>query len=277
MAGIIFFRTRDLKQIQDFYTSQLGMIVWLEQAECVILKQGNLLVGFCQGEEAETNGMITLFYETPSEVDDMYRAMQSRATGKPVINERYNIYQFFARDPEGRALEFQAFLLSVAPYLAGDDLLLTRRSIRQFKETPVADELLQQLFDLCRYAPSARNSQPCYFVQTNNRDILKRLAELRGKSSSPIARAPMAIAICADPDISNRFVQDGCIAAYHFMLAGKLLGLGTCWIADMDRETAKEALDIPQHHYIATVTPLGYPAAHPVISTRHETKVNMKR
>ena len=37
------------------------------------------------------------------------------------------------------------------------------------------------------------------------------------------------------------------------------MGLGTCWIADMDRDEIKDMLDIPREHYIATVTPLGYP------------------
>ena len=40
-------------------------------------------------------------------------------------------------------------------------------------------------------------------------------------------------------------------------------GLGTCWIAAMDKVDAKECLGIPLDHYIATVTPLGYPAESP--------------
>ena len=32
-----------------------------------------------------------------------------------VTNEQYQIYQFFAEDPEGRTLEFQAFLHPVEP------------------------------------------------------------------------------------------------------------------------------------------------------------------
>jgi hypothetical protein len=35
---------------------------------------------------------------------------ETTADGPPRVNDRYQIYQFFAKDPEGRQLEFQAFL-----------------------------------------------------------------------------------------------------------------------------------------------------------------------
>lgn len=40
----------------------------------------------------------------------MHGKLEDIADGKPRHNERYQIYQFFAKDPEGRNLEFQAFL-----------------------------------------------------------------------------------------------------------------------------------------------------------------------
>ena len=268
MAGIIFFKTQHLAQIQEFYVSQLGMTMWLNQGGCIILKHGNLLLGFCEREEIENAGVITLFYESRQEVDAMYQKMQAQALGAPQMNETYRIYQFFAKDPEGRTLEFQAFLHSLDAYEAGDDLLMTRRSIRKFEDTIIPDETLWKLFELCRYAPTSHNSQPYYFVVIKDRNKLEFLSRLRGKSSTPIAKAPIAVAICADPESSKRHLQDGCIAAYHFVLAAKLLGLGTCWIAAMDREDAKRALDIPQSHYIATITPLGYPAETPNTPSR---------
>ncbi|TES93871.1 MAG: hypothetical protein E3J87_01400 [Candidatus Cloacimonadota bacterium] len=62
------------------------------------------------------------------------------------------------------------------------------------------------------------------------------------------------------------------MAAYHFTLAAWNFGLGTCWIGGMDRDDVKEALGIPQEHYVATVTPLGYPAEQPEPGSRRETK-----
>ncbi|MFW9792869.1 MAG: VOC family protein [Candidatus Thorarchaeota archaeon] len=115
MAGIIFFRTMMLNEIIDFYVNEIGMHIWLEQEDCTILSHGNLLLGFCQRETPEHEGMITFFYPTEDDVDSMYKLLQDIAKAEPVVNEKYQIYQFFAEDPEGRALEFQAFLHPVEP------------------------------------------------------------------------------------------------------------------------------------------------------------------
>lgn len=115
MAGIVFFRTRILKKIQEFYTSKLGMKVWLEQEDCTIFQHDNLLVGFCKRDTCEIGGMITLFYNSKSEVDALYSRLRSLAEDSPRENQKYKIYQFFAEDPEGRTVEFQYFLHSIPP------------------------------------------------------------------------------------------------------------------------------------------------------------------
>jgi len=46
----------------------------------------------------------------------MYDRLDDRAHGSPEVNEQYDIYQFFADDPEGRTLEFQTFLHPIDPY-----------------------------------------------------------------------------------------------------------------------------------------------------------------
>ncbi len=150
----------------------------------------------------------------------------------------------------------------------GIELLKTRRSIRYFDEKEIPQDVLDKVFDLARYAPSARNSQPAYLIVVRDKEKLAKLGAIRGKSSAPISRAPLAVAICSDPSISSRYVQDGCIFAYHFMLSAWAYGLGTCWIADMDRDEVKDILDVPKGHYVATVTPLGYPDETPPIKER---------
>jgi len=114
MSGIIFFKTRNISRLSDFYTNKIGMTVWLKQEDCIILRHGNMLLGFCMRDEIEVTGMITFVYETQSEVDDMYERLIDIATTEPEINKKYKIYQFFAQDPDGRALEFQYFLHPVA-------------------------------------------------------------------------------------------------------------------------------------------------------------------
>ena len=96
--------------IRNFYCEKIGAKLWLDQGGCTILSHGNLLLGFCEREEIDTQGVITFFYETREEVDQMYETLEDLAQGYPKKNERYRIYQFFAKDPEGRTVEIQCFL-----------------------------------------------------------------------------------------------------------------------------------------------------------------------
>ena len=110
MAGIIFLKTKDLKTIRDYYISKIGMKVWLEQADCVVLRHGNMLLGFCERDEIDNNGIITFFYGENSEVDKIYDKFKDDAIDEPKENPKYEIYHFFTKDPEQRIVEFQAFL-----------------------------------------------------------------------------------------------------------------------------------------------------------------------
>lgn len=44
------------------------------------------------------------------------------------------------------------------------DAIRTRRSIRAFRPDPVPREVLAELLDVCRWAPSGRNAQPWHFA-----------------------------------------------------------------------------------------------------------------
>ncbi len=270
MAGIVFFNTVSLNKIKAFYLENLDFSVWLDQKDCLILRNGNLFLGFCEREPPDTNGVITIFYREKEKVDEVYLKIQGLAESEPKINEKYGIYHFFARDPEGRIIEVQSFLQSdLEPYLVGDELLVTRRSIRHFKEKEVPDDILWKIFEICRYSPTSKNSQSYYFVVIKNRELLDWLGNYR-KGSAPIGRAPVAIAVVSDPDKTRRPEHDAVIAAYHLILAAWSYGLGTCWIAGMNRDNIKEKLGIPKHHYIATITPLGYPKQVPTPPERRK-------
>jgi nitroreductase len=272
MNGIIFFKTLKLAEVIVFYTRTMGMTIWLEQADCVILQKGNLLLGFCQRDRIDSQGMITFFTESREEVDRLYELLRERSEKSPAFNDKYGIYQFFALDPEGRTVEVQWFRDVLKPFRSGSDLLTTRRSIRKFSRELVSDDLLHRVLDSTRYAPSARNSQSVYFVAIRDSKKIDELANIR-PAAAPIAKASLAVAIVADPDVSRRYIRDGDITAYHLLLAAWDHGLGTCWIADMDRPEVKKILNIPENHHISTITPLGWPAESPKIRERRLVSV----
>lgn len=272
MSGIVFLNTADLPLVREFYTGTIGCVEWLDQGDCLILRQGNQLIGFCGRGRIQADVLLTFFYEERAEIDRMYESLSECAEAAPGYNEAYRIYRFFARDPEGRRLEFQYFDHELSPHLSGEELLLRRRSVRRFQPHDVSDATIERVIELSRWAPTARNTQCYYFKVIRDHATLDWLAGWRGTSSAPIGRAPVAVAIGADPAVSRRHIQDGCIAAYHFLLAARLCGLGTCWIAAADDAPIKARLGIPVEHYLVTVTPLGWPESYEIAAPERKAR-----
>ncbi|APW99243.1 glyoxalase [Halobiforma lacisalsi AJ5] len=108
MDGIVFFRTERHDEVVEFYR-ELGATVWREQPDCTILQAGSFRFGFCDRESADTEGIVTFVFDDRTGVDDAYDDLADTADEEPRYNETYDIYQFFASDPEGRTVEFQTF------------------------------------------------------------------------------------------------------------------------------------------------------------------------
>jgi len=110
MAGVVFVRTQQQHELRRFYTERVGMRVWLEQPRICILHHENMLLGVHEADVSDIDSLLTFFYPTREHVDAMYREFSHEAIGTPQENETYRIYNFFARDPDGRRIEFQCFL-----------------------------------------------------------------------------------------------------------------------------------------------------------------------
>ncbi len=259
MSGIIFFKTKSLDIIHHFYHYTLMMEVWLEQPNCYIYKQGNLLLGFMQANVVENQGIITIFDQDKEVIEKAYEQYSGLVIQDLAINEKFNIYHFYIHDPEGRKIEFQTFLHPLLPYKSVDETLIERRSIRKFKAKQVEEEVLKQVFELCRYSPTSRNSQSYYYLLVTNQDDLSWLSECRGRGGNPIKEAPMTVLVISDNTKTIRLEQDADIAATYFMLSAFSLGLGTCWITDMDKNEVKQHFEIPLDCHVSCAIPVGYP------------------
>lgn len=116
MTGIVFYRTDRQDRVVEFYRGRLGFEEWLHQnAGCRILRRDNLLLGFCAGENTEAGGIVTVVVEDRAAVDDLYGELEDVARGPPERNDEFDIYQFFADDPDGRTVEVQSFLHPTPP------------------------------------------------------------------------------------------------------------------------------------------------------------------
>ena len=134
-----------------------------------------------------------------------------------------------------------------------------RRSIRQYRSDPVADDLIKEILKSARIAPSAGNRQPWHFIVV--RDVEKKKAlGLRAWA----AEAPVIIVGCTDASLSPTWhLVDFAIAFEHIILTATNFGLGTCWMGRLENETIKQVLNIPDNIKLVAVTPLGYPAEKP--------------
>ncbi|WP_435074886.1 VOC family protein [Halorubrum sp. HHNYT27] len=121
MPGIVFYGTGNRGGVVDCYREVLDAETRLEQPDCTILRYDNLLFGFCDRDVTETCGTLTFVYPDRDAVDAVRErlaessrrrdeASAPRAVEAPRENERYDIYQFFAEDPDGRTVECQTFL-----------------------------------------------------------------------------------------------------------------------------------------------------------------------
>lgn len=65
------------------------------------------------------------------------------------------------------------------------EAILTRRSIRSFKPDPIPREVLKEILDTCRWAPSGGNAQPWHFAVLGGRvlDEIKVRLEEKVKTS----------------------------------------------------------------------------------------------
>ncbi len=144
------------------------------------------------------------------------------------------------------------------------DNILTRRSIRRYETKEIPEEVLRQILEAGRQAPSAANRQPIRFVIVKDRDLLKILCDTL--ITRFVKAAPLAIVGCADVEslLTGKWaVVDATIAMENMVIAAWTLGIGSCWIGACNEKKVKGLLKIPDRWKIVALITLGYPAEQP--------------
>ena len=134
-----------------------------------------------------------------------------------------------------------------------------RKSVRSYEPTPIPEQVLTQVLDAARLAPSAGNAQPWHFIIVRDGDKRARIAK-GCRYGRFLAESPAVIVACGDQKASpNWYAIDTAIALEHLVLATTALGLGTCWIGAFDKEFIREMLKLPERFDIVALMALGYP------------------
>ena len=142
-----------------------------------------------------------------------------------------------------------------------------RRSIRQYTDAPVTDEELLAVLEAGRLAPSARNLQSWHFTAVRDAALRSALCEACN-GQQMVGQAPVALVIWSD---SERMMGCGqsaatidCSIALSFMLLRAAeLGLGSCWLGNIDRDDLSALLNLRPGYVLHTMVALGYPAESP--------------
>jgi nitroreductase len=148
------------------------------------------------------------------------------------------------------------------------EAIKTRRSVRRFKKERVPPNLLKEVLEAARWAPSARNSQPWRFIIIVDEDLKKRVANAT-TAGKFLAEAPLGIAVTINTRATRHPAEDGAAATMNILLAAHALGLGACWIGSYSssyEEEVKRILGVPEGWALLSIIALGYPDERPVSS-----------
>lgn len=163
-------------------------------------------------------------------------------------------------------------------------LIYERRSIRDWVDKPISDEIIKKILEAGRAAPIGCNLDEVRFI------VIKDPAEAKMIwSDIPVANAAI-IVICYDkriPDVvgQDRTVPqnggfDAAAAADHMLLMAHALGLGGVWLSktvktDVTVDTAKrfkEQYGLPEYIEVALHIAIGWSAMGTIKSQRMPLK-----
>ena len=140
-----------------------------------------------------------------------------------------------------------------------------RRSIRKFKPDPVPEEMLREMLEAARLAPSGTNRQPWRFIMVRNAETRKRLRDCC-YGMRFVEEAPCIFVCCADltayMDGSTRRRLKELLRAGVFDDIGQLEGVPPSYMSGaMDVEQfasdAEMNCAIAVTHMVLTATSLG--------------------
>lgn len=120
------------------------------------------------------------------------------------------------------------------------DLLIRRHSIRKYTDEPISPDDVKTIMEAALMAPSSKRSMPWEFILVDDKDVLEKLSHCRELGSAPIGRCSLAVFVCANPSISDAWIEDASIAAVMMQLQAEALGLGSCWVQIRNRFTNEQ-------------------------------------
>lgn len=159
-------------------------------------------------------------------------------------------------------------------------LLLNRKSVRDYEDRDIPEEIKKEILEAAIRAPSAGNMNPYSIIEVEDSDIKEKLA-VSCSNQMFIAKAPWVVVFLADYrrwyELFRRNVSedirkpgigdlrgakgDARIVAQTAVIAAESYGIGSCYIGTVHKEYEynRELLGLPDYVEIADLVCFGYP------------------
>ncbi len=155
-----------------------------------------------------------------------------------------------------------------------------RYSVRSYKPDPIPEDVLRQILEAGRLAPTAKNYQPYHVYVLKSEAALKTINEI----TNCAYHAPVVLMFCGVLDQAfvdpwnghNGAEMDVSIVATHMMLKAADMGIGSCWVCWYDSAKVKEAFHLPENEEPYCLLPLGYPSEEASPSERHALRKSLE-
>lgn len=147
-------------------------------------------------------------------------------------------------------------------------MIRKRRSIRHFEDKPVEEEKIDRLIEAALRPPSSMGKMPWSFIVVKDRGLLEKLSTAKIHGASFLKNAGLGILVCADPEISDVWIEDAAIASTFIFLAAESMDLGACWIQFRKRNHREgitseqfiiDLMDLPERLRVLSIIAVGYP------------------
>lgn len=152
------------------------------------------------------------------------------------------------------------------------EIMLNRRSVRDYTGEPVPGDKLQQILQAGLLSPSGRARRPWEFIVVQDREALETLSHCRKAGSRMLEQAGCAIVVFADAAKTDVWTEDCAIAMSNMHLMADSLGLGSCWIQGRLREAedgrtteefCREMFSVPEGYELEAILSIGVLKQHP--------------
>lgn len=155
-------------------------------------------------------------------------------------------------------------------------MIKERRSVRQFKDQKVDRELMKEIVDIARWAPSWANFQVARYTLVDDKSIIQKLGTDGVKGFSYNVKTlenAQGVAVLSfvkgksgkldkDEYATNKAnvweVFDAGIACQTFCLAAHAKGVGTCIFGVIDDKAISSIVGLPEEETVATLIVYGY-------------------